>query len=82
MDHLRGYDIGYEASWPYGDDSVVHEVMIREEDGKVLVSVEGTDDEGEFTASNCVSIDEFMDGDDDYLEKLVGEVLAYGRVYE
>ena len=57
--------------------------MVREEDDKVLVSVEGSDDEGEFTASNCVSLEEFMSStDDDYLEKLAGEVLACGRVYE
>ena len=47
---------------------------------KVLIT--GTDDEGFFTAANAYSIDEFMHGNSDFLERAIGSTLFYGKVYE
>ena len=76
MDHIRGGVIGYEETMEYG------EVEIREERDKVLIAVIGTDDIGSFVAANAVPLDEFMIGEDDYLEQMIGTTLFYGKVYE
>ena len=76
LDRLRGGKIGYEETKDYG------EVEIREEGDKVLVAITGVDDEGTFTAANAFSVEEFMGGEDGFLESAVGETLFYGKQYE
>lgn len=58
------------------------EVIVREEAGNVIVAVTGTDDEGSFTAASTVPVDEFMAGEENYLEQLIGSVLFYNKVYK
>ena len=58
------------------------EIEIREERGNVLICANGCDDEGFYTAANVVSIDEFMNGDYDFLEHVFAETLFYGKMYE
>ena len=76
IDKLRGGKISYSSTEEYG------EVEIREEGDKVLVAVSGSDDEGIFTAANAYTVDEFMDGDSNFLEQAIGATLFYGKVYE
>ena len=76
LDKLRGGNIGYSETKEYG------EVEIREEGDKVLVSIIGVDDEGSFSAASAFSIDEFMNGEDNWLEQAIGSILFYGKVYE
>jgi len=76
LDHLVYGKIGESWTMPYG------ELEIWEERDKVLVSVTGEDDVGLFTAANAVALHDFMEGDDGYLERLIGETLYYGKRYE
>ena len=76
IDKLRGGNIGYSETKEYG------EVEIREEGDKVLISVIGVDDEGSFSAASAFTIDEFMSGEDNWLEQAIGSILFYGKVYE
>ena len=76
LDKLVYGNIGYEETMDYG------EVIVREEAGNVIVAVTGTDDEGSFTAASTVPVDEFMAGEENYLEQLIGSVLFYNKVYK
>ena len=76
LDKLRGGNIGYSETKEYG------EVEIREEGDKVLISVIGVDDGGSFSAASAFTVDEFMSGDEKWLEQAVGSILFYGKVYE
>ena len=73
---VYGKIIGLSETTPYG------EVEIREYDGFVTVSICGTDEEGTFTAANKVGVEEFMEGDDGFLETLIGQTLFYGKQYD
>lgn len=76
LDRLHGYNIGAESQEEYGD------VEIRQERDKILVSVRGTDEKGCFTAASVCSLDEFMKGDDNFLESFVNHILYYEKYYE
>ena len=76
LDKLRGGSISYSETKEYG------EVEIREEGDKVLISIIGVDDEGSFSAASAFRIDEFMSGEDNWLEQTIGSILFYGKVYE
>ena len=76
IDRLRGGSISFSETKEYG------EVEIREEGDKVLISIIGVDDEGSFSAASAFSIDEFMSGEDNWLEQAIGSILCYGKVYE
>ena len=76
IDRLRGGAISFSETKEYG------EVEIREEGDKVLISIIGVDDEGSFSAASAFSIDEFMNGEDNWLEQAIGSILFYGKVYE
>ena len=76
LDKLRGGSISYSETKEYG------EVEIREEGDKVLISIIGVDDEGSFSAASAFSTDEFMRGEDNWLEQAIGSILFYGKVYE
>ena len=76
IDRLRGGSISFSETKEYG------EVEIREEGDKVLISIIGVDDEGSFSAASAFSIDEFMSGEDNWLEQAIGSILFYGKVYE
>lgn len=76
IDRLRGGSISFSETKEYG------EVEIREEGNKVLISIIGVDDEGPFSAASAFSIDEFMSGEDNWLEQAIGSILFYGKVYE
>lgn len=76
LDKLVYGKIDYEETMDYG------EVEIREEGENVLIAVTGMDDEGSFTAASVVPLDEFMSEEDEFLERFVGELLFYGKVYE
>ncbi len=76
LDKLVYGKIGYSETKPYG------EVEIREEGDKVLISVTGMDDEGLFTAAGSYSVEEFMNGEGNFLEIGVGMILSLQKVYE
>ncbi len=76
LDKLIYDKIDCEETQEYG------EVTVREEQGMVLIAVSGTDDEGSFTAANAVPLDEFMNGEDNFLENYIGSLLYYGKEYE
>ena len=76
IDRLRGGSISFSETKEYG------EVEIREEGDKVLISIIGVDDEGSFSAASAFSTDEFMGGEDNWLEQAIGSILFYGKVYE
>lgn len=76
QDKLQGYKIGYEETTEYG------EVEIREEFDKVLISIMGHDDCGFFTAASCCSVEEFMNGDDRFLDRMIGSILFYCKQYD
>lgn len=64
------------------NENASDEVEIREERDKVLISIIGVDDEGAFSAASAFSTDEFMSGEDNWLEQAIGSILFYGKVYE
>lgn len=76
LDKLIYGKVSFSETMPYG------ELEIREEDENVLVSIYGVDDEGTFSAANVLTLDEFMNGDGDYLENFIGVVLFYGKTYD
>ena len=76
LDKLRGGNISFSETRDYG------EVEIREEGDKVLIAITGVDDEGSFSAASAFTIDEFMGGEDNWLEQAVGSILFYGKVYD
>jgi hypothetical protein len=57
------------------------EVEIWTENDRVLVSITGVDDEGTFTAAATCSLDDFMNGENKFLETFTGSVLYYNKVY-
>ena len=76
LDRLRGGKISFEETMDYG------EVEVREEDDRVLIAITGMDEEGPFTAAGAYSVDEFMSGDEKFLENAVGSVLFYSKQYD
>ena len=76
LDKIIYGQIGFESTEPYG------EVEIREEGSKVLVAITGTDDNGCFTAASACSVDEFMNGEENWLESFIGSILFYSKIYE
>ncbi len=76
LDRLHGSQIGYTSTEEYG------EVEVRQEGDKVLFAVTGSDDNGFFTAASACSVDEFMNGNEKFLESFIGSVLFYSKVYE
>lgn|GEM_PF-5157160 len=76
LDKLAYGKIAHSSTEEYG------EVEIREEGDKVIVSVTGIDDEGAFSAANAYTLEEFMQGEADFLEKAIGSTLFYWKICE
>lgn len=72
LDVLRGGLVSYSSTEVYG------EVEIRQEGDKVLVSVIRADDKDGSIAAGVCSVEEFMAGEGNFLESLVGQVMFYG----
>ena len=70
LDRLHGGLVSYSSTEEYG------EVEIRQEGDKVLVSVLKTGDEDGIAAGTC-SLKEFMAGEGNFLESLIGQILYY-----
>lgn len=79
IEHWLGDRISLSMS-NYGTTGT--ELEIREEDEKILISLTGADSEGAWTAANAYHIDEFMPGPVNNLDIMIGNTLAYGKVYE
>ena len=75
LSKLTGGNISYSEKKDYG------EVEIREENDKVLISVIGMDENGIFSAAGVWSVNEFMEGDKEFLESAVGQILFYTKTY-
>lgn len=75
LDYLVNGMISFSRTMPYG------ECEISLESGKVLLILSGSDENGCFTAANSFSPEEFMSGENEWLERAVGETLYYGRCY-
>ncbi len=75
IDHYLDNRIGLSMS-NFGEDGT--ELEIREEDGKVLISLSGMDEEGAWSAANAYTLDEFMSNAANWLDVAVGETRAYG----
>ena len=58
------------------------QVSATVEGDKVLVVIDGVDGDGAFTAAVTCGTQEFLAGDESFLERLVGEALAYSKVRE
>lgn len=71
LDVLHGGLVSYSSTEEYG------EIEIRQEEDKVLISVTKADEDGNITAGVC-SLEEFMAGEGNFLESLVGQVIFYG----
>lgn len=72
----------YYGKISFGETTEYGEVEIREEGDKVLIAITGTDDEGDFTAAAAFSIEEFMSGDEKWLEQTIGSILFYSKMYD
>ena len=72
----------YYGKISFGETMEYGEVEIREEGDKVLIAITGTDDEGDLTAATAFSIEEFMSGDENWLEQTIGSILFYGKTYD
>lgn len=57
------------------------QVSLSVEGDRILVVIDGEDSNGPFTAADTCSRDEFLSGDDSFLERLVGQALYYGKSY-
>ena len=75
LDWILYEKISFSESKEYG------EVEVFSDRGKVLISITGNDSEGYFTAVGAYSIEEFMQGGDNFLESAVGQVLFYSKQY-
>ena len=75
LDWILYENISFFESKEYG------EVEVFSARGKVLISITGNDSEGYFTAVGAYSIEEFMQGGDNFLESAVGQVLFYSKQY-
>ncbi len=78
IDHLLLGNVSYSETRqdPY------MEIEIREERDLVLLSVNGIDENGSWSAANIYSLEEFMNGEADFLQRSFSETLFYGKVYE
>ncbi len=64
----------------YGEDGT--ELEIRSEDDKVLISLEGADEEGVWMAAGAYDIaSEFMTGTPEWLDVAIGQILFYSKQY-
>ena len=75
-DLLEDGKVGYSETKPYG------EVEIVSEGDKVIVSIIGVDDNGSFAAAGVFSTEDFLSGDENWLENVVGSILYYSKEYE
>ena len=64
----------------YGPDDA--ELEIWSEGSDVIISLIGTDAEGSYTAAGKYSVEEFMQGEGDWLESQIGQILYYGKEYD
>lgn len=67
LDKIHGGKIGYSSTEKYG------EVEIFEDRGLVIFSITTTFG----TAAGSCTVEEFMDGEDNYLESLMGSIMFY-----
>lgn len=72
LDRLHGGLVSYSSTEEYG------EVEIRQEGNKVLVSVIKADDENGSIAAGVCSLEEFMNGEKNFIESLIGQIIFYG----
>lgn len=70
LDVLHGGLVSYSSTEEYG------EIEIRQEGDKVLISVTKADEDGNIAAGVC-SLEEFMAGEGNFLESLIGQILYY-----
>ena len=75
LDYLVNGMISFSRTMPYGEC----EISLERE--KVLLTLSGSDENGCFTAANSFSPEEFMSGENEWLERAVGETLYYGKSY-
>ncbi len=72
-------DIYRSGALRFGETCDYGEVEVSLTGDDVSVSIMGMDEEGIFSAANKVSKEAFLNGEDSYLEKLIGETLYYGK---
>ena len=71
---VYGKVIGDTFATSYGD------VQIGEDRDNILICITGIDDEGSFTAASGYPVEEFMAGDEKWLEQTVGALLYYNKL--
>ena len=76
LDKLIYEKISFSETKEYG------EVEIWEEQDNILISITGTDNIGNFSAAAIIPVTNFMKNDGDWLESIIGCVLAYNKQYE
>ena len=57
------------------------ELEIRSENDVVIISMIGADDDGTWHAEGAYSVQEFMDGNTDWLDYKIGEIFYYTKDY-
>ena len=76
LNQLIDGKISFSETKDYG------EVEIWTENDRVVVSITGVDDEGAFTAAATCSLDDFMKGENKFLETFIGSVMYYNKIYQ
>ncbi len=84
IDQFLFGNVSYSES-NYGGVSGTELEIYSEKDsngGHVLVSFTGIDDAGTWRAASACGLQEFMDGDYDFLDRFIGQVLYYSKTYD
>ena len=76
LNQLIDGKISFSETKDYG------EVEIWTKNDRVVVSITGVDDEGAFTAAATCLLDDFMKGEDKFIETFIGSVLYYNKIYQ
>ncbi len=79
IDHYLGYKISLNMS-NYGEAGT--ELEIWEENEIVIISLNGCDEEGCWTAAGRYSIEEFMNNACNWLDSAIGSILYYSKEYD
>ena len=79
IDHYLGNRISLSISNFLTDGC---ELEIFEENDKVIISLNGIDENGAWSAAEAYSVNEFMTGTDFWLDNAIGQIMFYTKQYE
>ena len=76
IDWYLNQKFGYSYS-----DGEGGETDIWNEDDRVVVSLQGIDDNGSYVAVGTCSVEDFLAGEENYLDNFIGSILYYAKIY-